>query len=221
MSSRAAYTVYALTLGFLGCFLVWPVWQILQGGLGDTSGFSLVYLGEVFRNPIYREGLLNALALACCTTLGCLLLAVPLAWLYDRYDFPGRPLLGGLILLPMVLPPFVGAIGMRQILGQEGALNALLRQVGWLAPEATIDWLGQGQFWGVVLVCVLSLYPILYLNALAALGSIDPAFDEAAQNLGARGWRRFWRVTLPLMRPGLLPGARWFSSGRSPSSGCR
>jgi iron(III) transport system permease protein len=52
----------------------------------------------------------------------------------------------------------------------------------------------------------LSLYPIIYLNAVAALANIDPAMEEAAQNLGCTGLRRFWKITLPLIRPGLFAG---------------
>ncbi len=61
-----------------------------------------------------------------------------------------------------------------------GALNALLRDLGLLGPNGAIDWLGQGQFWGVVLMEALHLYPILYLNALAALSNLDPTMEEAA-----------------------------------------
>lgn len=165
------------------------------------------YFVEVFRNPIYLEGLRNSFGIAVFSTLGAMLIAVPLAFIADRYEFPGRKLLMGLILLPIMLPPFVGAIGVRQILGQYGALNAFLQKFGILSPEQTIDWLGQGQFWGVVIVTALSLYPILYLNAVASLANIDPAMEEAAENLGCRGWKRFFKITLPLMRPGLFAGA--------------
>ena len=99
------------------------------------------------------------------TTTLVFLIAVPLAVLAERYDFPGKGLFSALVLVPMILPPFVGAIGMRIILGQWGALNALLRSIGLLGAGQAIDWLGEGQFWGVVLMEALHLYPILYLNA--------------------------------------------------------
>ena len=74
-------------------------------------------------------------------------------------------------------------------------------------PGETIDWLGQSRFWGVVALNGLSLYPILYLNAVASLANIDPAMEEAAENLGCRGWKRFFTITLPLMRPGVFAGS--------------
>ena len=73
--------------------------------------------------------------------------------------------LTGLLLVPMILPPFVGAIGFQQILGQYGALNVLLG----LGP---VDWMGRGRFFGVALLQALALYPILYLNASAALANV-------------------------------------------------
>jgi len=59
----------------------------------------------------------------------------------------------------------------------------------------------------------LALYPIIYLNAAAALANVDPAMEEAAQNLGCTGLRRFWKITLPLISSGFLPAARSSSSG--------
>jgi iron(III) transport system permease protein len=99
----------------------------------------------------------------------------------------------------MVLPPFVGAIGVMQMLGPYGALNALL-------GCGPVDWLGRSRMAGVVLLQALAFYPIVYLNVSAALANIDPALDEAAQNLGAGAWTRFRRVTLPLVMPGLFAG---------------
>lgn len=202
-----ARTVVAITAVFFGVFFVWPVVEILRGGFVDANGaFTLAYLTALVRDPLYAEGLANALLLAGAATVFSLLIAVPLAWLADRFEFPGKPLLGALVLVPLILPPFVGAIGIRQIFGQYGAFNALLHAVHLLAPGATIDWFAAHRFWGIVLVQAFSLYPILYLNVAAALANVDPAMEEAAQNLGCTGLRRFRRITLPLIRPGLFAG---------------
>ncbi len=206
MPKPFAIALYAFMAAFFGAFLVWPMWQVIQGGFYDPDGFTLAYILEVFRNPIYLEGLLNAFGVAIFTTLFALLIALPLAFMTDRYEFPLKKLFSGAVLLPIMLPPFVGAIGVKQIFGQFGAFNAFLQSVGMLGPEQAIDWIGRGQFWGVVLVSAFSLYPILYLNAVASLANIDPAMEEAAENLGCRGLKRFFRITLPLMRPGLFAG---------------
>jgi iron(III) transport system permease protein len=207
MSQGFARLVFAFTALFFGAFFLWPVLQILRGGFVDADGrFTLAYLGAILADPHHVGALGNSLLLAATTTCLALGLALPLAWVSDRFLFPGKALLGALILVPMILPPFVGAIGIKQIFGQYGALNSLLQVVGWLEPGATIDWFARHQFWGIAVVQALSLYPIIYLNAVAALANVDPAMEEAAQNLGCTGFRRFRRITLPLIRPGLFAG---------------
>ncbi len=207
MSKSASRLVLWVTLLFLTVFLLWPVLESVMGAFVDPAGrISIAYLSEVFRNPIYIEGLLNAVLMGIGSTAIALVLALPLAWVGDRYEFPLKGLLTGLALAPMVLPPFVGAIGMMAVFGQMGAVNALLHSVGLLAAGQTIDWLGRGRFAGILLLNGLHLYPILYLNAAAALANIDPALEEAAENLGCTGWRKFRRITLPLMMPGIFAG---------------
>jgi len=199
MRRRTAWTVFLVTLAILGVLFLWPMGRVIRGGFFVEGRFTLAYLKGVFQNPIYAEGLVNSLKLGAGTTALALLIALPLAWLSNRYDFAGKRFLSGLLLVPMILPPFVGAIGFQQILGQYGALNALLG----LGP---IDWLGRGRYFGVIILQGLSLYPILYLNISAALANVDPAMEEAAENMGCAGFRKFRRITLPLIMPGLFAG---------------
>lgn len=207
MSRLPALLVYLTMAVFFGCFFAYPIWMTVRLAFETPEhGFTLDFVTEVFLNPLYREGLLNSFTIALWTTLGCLVLSVPLALLFVRYDFPGKMLLNSLVLTPMVLPPFVGAIGIKAILGQAGALNAALMNLGLMSREHPVDWLGEGQMTGIILMEVLHLYPILYLNVAAALANLDPALEEAAANLGCPPWRRFWRVTLPLIMPGMFAG---------------
>lgn len=208
MSVRFAVFVFFITGCFFAAFFLWPIWQVVQGGFFDGQGnFTTSYFQGVFQNRIYVEGLINAFGMGLFSTLLALFIAVPLALMADRYVFPGKKALSAMILLPIMLPPFVGAIGVRQILGQYGVLNAALVHLGLMDPGETIDWLGANRFWGVVVLNGLSLYPILFLNAVASLANIDPAMEEAAENLGCRAWKRFFKITLPLMRPGLFAGS--------------
>jgi iron(III) transport system permease protein len=85
-------------------------------------------------------------------------------------------------------------------------VNSLIIALGLRPHGWAFDWFAANQFWGVAIVEALSLYPIIYLNAVAALANIDPAMEEAAQNLGCTGLRRFRRITLPLIHPGLFAG---------------
>ncbi len=207
MNRKLSLTVFALVAGFFACFFLAPIWSTMVAAFrGADGGFTFEFVREVFRNELYREGLVNAFWIAVWTTLGCLLLSLPLAVLHVRFHFPGKLLLNSLVLTPLVLPPFVGAIGVRAMLGQAGALNSLLIHLGLMDPAHPADWLGEGQMFGIVIMEVLHLYPILYLNAAAALANIDPALEEAASNLGCPPGRRFRRVTLPLIMPGVFAG---------------
>jgi iron(III) transport system permease protein len=207
MSQSFARTIFAVTAAFFAAFFLWPILQILKGGFIDADGdLTFAYLTALLADPTYLTALRNSFLLACATTTLALLLALPLAFVSDRFLYPGKSLLGSLILIPMILPPFVGAIGIKQIFGQYGAFNSLLIALN-LRPDGwAFDWFAVSQFWGVAVVQALSLYPIIYLNAVAALANIDPAMEEAAQNLGCTGFRRFFKITLPLINPGLFAG---------------
>jgi iron(III) transport system permease protein len=203
-----ARTVFFGTLIFFASFFLWPLWVTLETAVLDPKGqITWAYLKEVFINPLYREGLLNSLLIAVWTTFGCISLAMPLALLYVGYRFPGREAFHALALSPLMLPPFVGALGVQMILGRHGSLNSLLDAFGLIATEAPPDWLGQGRMLGVVVMNILHLYPILYINLSNTLSKLDPALDEVASSLGAGPLRRFLRITLPLTLPGLFAGA--------------
>lgn len=206
MKNLGAYVTSLATVAVFAAFFLWPLARILAGGFVYDGRFTLGFLFEVFRNPVTVEGLRNSLAMAMATTAIVMVMTMPLVLLAARYDFPGKTLLTGLVLAPMVLPPFVGAIGLRQFLGQYGVFNALLVKAGLMTWADPVDWLAMGRFWAVAVTEALHLYPIFYLNAMAAVSNVDPGMEEAASNLGAFGWHKFRRVTLPLILPGLFAG---------------
>ncbi|MFM7606249.1 MAG: ABC transporter permease [Prosthecobacter sp.] len=209
MSRKLSFAVFWTMAFFFGCFFVYPIWSVLREAFiapGKEGGFTFDYVAEVFINALYREGLLNSFQIAIWSTLLSLVIALPLAALHVRYAFVGRGLLNSMVLLPMVLPPFVGAIGVKAMLGQAGALNAFFISLGLMDAADPVNWLGAGRMLGVVIMEALHLYPIIYLNTVAAIANLDPALEEAAANLGCMGWRRFQRVTLPLIMPGVFAG---------------
>lgn len=191
------YLLLGLTGIFWLAFLLGPLYSVVSVGLDARL------LLEILRNDIYAGGLLNSLLIALVTTALVFLIALPAALLYNRYDFPLKKYCGICMLVPMILPPFVGALGFQQILGHYGIVNTLLARMN--LPQ--FDFLGgDGRFWSVCVIEALHLYPILYLNLIAALGNIDPALHDAARNLGASWKTRLFRITLPLLRPGLFAG---------------
>ena len=137
---------------------------------------------------------------------------MPLAIFTGRYAFTGKKWLTGFILVPMIMPPFVGAIGMRQILARNGTVDLLVVKVlsfFHLVQPGTmgvVDIMSAGLI-GVIILETLHLYPIMYLNVAAALANVDPALEESARNMGASSWRLFRTVTMPLTMPGFFAGA--------------
>ena len=189
---------------FFGVFMIYPLGYVFSNAFFTAEGFSLSFFRLMLSSPNYLAILANSVNLGLAVTFFTTLLSLPLALLLVRYRFPGKGVLNGLILLPMVLPPFVGAIGMRQLLARFGSINLLLLQMGVI--DQPIDWLGSG-FWGVVILEVLHLYPIMYLNVAAALANVDPSLEEAARNMGANSFKLFRTITFPLMLPGYFAGA--------------
>jgi iron(III) transport system permease protein len=197
----------SLLLLFFGAFLFYPASFMLKGAFFAGGKFSLQYFSLLFESPLQRQSIFNSFAIAFLTTALTTLLALPLAHWMTRFDFRGKTLLGSLLLVPMIMPPFVGAIGLSQLLARFGSVNLFLMDLGILSPDKPIDWLGQGGFWGIVILQVMNLYPIMFLNVSAAMANVDPSLRESAQNLGASGWRLFRTITLPLILPGYFAGA--------------
>ncbi len=202
---RVDFLIFAGLLCFLAIFLLLPIWYSVRGALYDQKGWTLSYLWDVLRDDQMRAGLRNALTIGALTTIGASLIAFPMALVSARCAFAGKGFLNGLLLAPLILPPFVGAIGLQAIIGRTGSLNTLL--LDWSIIDTPIDFLLNGGFFCIVAVQSLALYPILYLNILASLSNIDPGLDEAARNVGATPWQRFVRITLPMVRPGFFAGA--------------
>jgi iron(III) transport system permease protein len=202
---RGALLLYAFTVAIFVLFFLWPMVESVRGAFVDPSGhFTFAYLVGIFQNPVYVLGFRNSLLVAVGSTFLAALAGVPLALLFQRYEFPGRRWLSVLIPLPLFVPPFVGAMGVQRLLGPTGALNAGLARLGLSDPAAPLDWLREGRFFAVIALTALHLYPILYFNLSAALSNQNPELERAAETLGARGVRKLWRITLPLTAPSLF-----------------
>jgi iron(III) transport system permease protein len=188
---------------FFLAFLFYPLGYVFQGAFSSQGRVSLVFFRILVQNPVLRESVINSLNLAGIVTLLCFVISLPLAFSLFRYRFSGRGFLQSLLILPMIMPPFVGAIGMRHLFARFGSVNLILMRLGLISEPW--DWFGQG-FLGVVILEVLHLYPIMVLNLMAALSHLDPSLEDTAASLGASPGRVFRTVTLPLLKPGAFAG---------------
>src|SRR5882724_11396587 len=207
MSARPRVLLWVgvgLIWAFLILFLVYPLARVFYDAVTNEAGqFTVANFREFFTDHFYRRSLWNSLVLGVVTVLTSSILGITIAFLLVRFDFWGRNFFSYLTMIPIISPPLVGVLGFTFILGRAGTVNVLLMDAfDMLKPVNFLYGIH-----GVVLVETLHLFPMITLNVVDALGKIDPSLEEAAESVGARGWRRFWSVTLPLTTPGYMAGA--------------
>ena len=191
-----------LVLAFLLLFFVLPVARVFVSAFIDGDGsFTLGHFSAFFGQGLMREAFFNSLYVAGMSAVFASLIAVPLAYFTVRFEFRGALLIQTLGVLPLIMPPFVGAVALQLIFGRSGSVNLLLQEhFGFTLP--LMDGLN-----GVIFVESIHYFPFILLNLTVALRNIDGAMEEAAMNLGCTGWRLFRRVIFPLAAPGFVAGA--------------
>jgi len=193
-----------LIWAFLILFLVYPLARVFYDAVTNEAGqFTVANFREFFTDHFYRRSLWNSLVLGVVTVITSSVLGIAIAFLLVRFDFWGRSFFSYLTMIPIISPPLVGVLGFTFILGRAGTVNVLLMDAFDMVKPVNFLY----GIHGVVLVETLHLFPMITLNVVDALGKIDPSLEEAAESVGARGWRRFWTVTLPLTTPGYMAGA--------------
>ena len=191
-----------LVLVFLLLFFALPVARVfITAFLDGDNSFTLGHFSAFFSQDLMRESFMNSLYVAVMSAIFAALIAVPLAYFTVRFDFRGGLLIQTLGVLPLIMPPFVGAVALQLIFGRSGTLNLLLNDAfGFTLP--IMEGLN-----GVIFVEAIHYFPFILMNLTVALRNIDGAMEEAAMNLGCKGWRLFWRVIFPLGLPGFVAGA--------------
>jgi iron(III) transport system permease protein len=187
---------------FLLVFLVLPVARVFYAAFVEADGSLTVgHFAAFFGQGLMREAFFNSLFVALMSALFAALIAVPLAYFTVRFRFRGAIIIQTLGVLPLIMPPFVGAVALQLIFGRSGTVNLLLNDAfGFTLP------IMEG-LTGLIFVEAIHYFPFILMNLTVALRNIDGAMEEAALNLGCRGWRLFWRVIFPLALPGFVAGA--------------
>jgi iron(III) transport system permease protein len=206
LSNLIGYGTVAVTIAMIGLFLLLPMSKVMIKAFYNGETFTLDYFRLLFDNHLMVEAITNSIWVALATTVACTVVALPLSIIGSKTDFFGKSFLMGLLLVPMVMPPFVGAIGFQRFFARYGSINLFLINGKFI--DTPIDWLAeQNKFWAVVILGVMHLYPIMYLNLTAALANVDPSLEEMATTLGVKKWRQFLDIVWPLARPGYFAGA--------------
>ncbi len=203
---RAPLSVFGFGLiwTFLLLFVLFPLTRIFYDAVTNEAGqFTLRNFQDFFTDSFYLRAFWRSMALGLTAVVTTSVIGIAVAFLIVRYDFPYRTLFSYLTMTPMILPPLVGVLGFVFILGRAGTVNILL--MDWFGMEQPINFM-YGMH-GILLVETVHLFPMMTLSILDALAKVDPTLEEAAQGMGANGWKRFWTITLPLTTPGYVSGA--------------
>lgn len=198
---RQQFAVYLLLMLLLFVFILYPILQVVYVAFTQDSSLTSAHFLNFFERDLFREALWNSLFAGLMAVVLGSAIGLPLAFFTVKYEFPGKALIRTLGVLPLVIPPFVGAIAMQLVLGRSGVINLLLlRWFGLTVPFM------EG-LTGVIIVQALHYFPFILLNTSSSLANVDPSLEEMAQNMGTHGLRLFRKITLPLMMPGYIAGA--------------
>ena len=188
---------------FLALFLVIPVGTVIYVAFTEkgSGAFTLVNFYDFARTDLFITSFWNSMYVATMTVVLASMFALPLAYLTTRFEFRGSGVVQILGFIPVIMPPFAGAVAMQLIFGRNGTVNLLLD-----------DWFGfkipfMEGLNGVIFAQAVHYFPFILINLSAALRNIDRSMEEAAQNLGCQGFRLFRRIVFPLAMPGYIAGA--------------
>jgi len=196
----ALFFILALVI-FYG--VIYPNFSVLTGSLQQGGAWSFGNYAAALAQRSIIEATWTSICVSLLTVMLCALVGVPLAFLFERYDFPARRVFGALAALPLVLPPLVGTIAFIFLCGESGILARLVQRLFQLrsAPWQLRGWTA------LLLFHTYTMYPFFYVLTGAGLRRIDAGLQEAARSLGASSRAVLWRVVLPQLTPSLIAAA--------------
>ncbi|MFT3889823.1 MAG: iron ABC transporter permease [Arachnia sp.] len=197
-----SWTTLVAFLSF-GLFLVYPLAMLIISGFQDpaTGQWTLANFQKFFGRNYYRTALVNSLWVTFVVTILTVIVAVPMAYFVTSFKVRWQRTIDILIIISLLSPPFIGAYAWILLFGRSGIVTEFLSNVFGIEVPSIYG------FWGIAIVFVLKLFPYLYLYAAGALRKMDASIGEAAESLGATGFRKATRVILPVVVPTILAGS--------------
>jgi thiamine transport system permease protein len=176
---------------FIGIFFLLPVVTILAKGLAPDGAFDIGAIGDVLTRPFVLDTIWFTLWQAAGSTALTVVLALPVAFVFARYEFRGKRLLNAAVLIPFVLPTVVVGAAFLSLLGPRGPLGLHL----------------DDSIWAIFLAHVFYNFAVVLRIVGGAWAQLDTRLEEQARVLGATRWRAFRHVTLPLLRGSIASAA--------------
>jgi molybdate transport system permease protein len=190
-ADRARPPIAFVVLAGLGAALVvLPLLGLILRATWSSAGTGLTSERTLQAVRLSLEVSVSAAAIA-------LVLGFPLAWILARTSFPGRRLLRALVILPLVMPPVVGGVGLLTAFGRRGLIGTPLHALGVTLPFSTA---------GAVLAATFVSFPLMVIAAEAGLNSLDPRIEGAAEVMGASRTYAIRHVTIPILLPQIAAG---------------
>ncbi len=183
-------------------YVLYPSIETLIESFKKNGAFSLQNYVDFFGSKAASnlEALWNSVYISLLSVFFSALIGIPLAYIFNRYDFPGRQFFSNIAIMPIVLPSLVGVMAFMFLYGEAGLVPNALKDLFHLSEVP----FSIGGISGILLVHAYTMYPYFYMTTSSALNNIDPSLEEAAYNLGSSRLSVFWKVTFPLLTPGLV-----------------
>ncbi|MDM7320399.1 MAG: iron ABC transporter permease [Fervidobacterium sp.] len=195
LKEPALLTTIFVVFALLVIFIIFPLYKIFQISLTDSNGnFTLEVYKNALQNNYFRRGFVNSLLVAFLTALLGTAVGYLFAYTINRTDIPFKSFFRTIAIMPVIFPPFVGALSLIMLFGANGLITSKL--------------LGFSNIYiyglpGLMLAQVLCFFPVAFITLDGVLSTISPTLEDAAFNLGASRWQVFYKVVLPLSVPGI------------------
>ena len=189
--------------GLLLWLVLYPNLFVLAQSFVRETELTLVNYSEFFSSSSRMEALTNSLLISLGSVLLSAAIGIPLAFIFHRFDFPGRRVFSALASLPVLLPPLVGVIAFLFLYGESGILTRTIQKLLYLQePPFSLRGIP-----AILWVHAYTMYVYFYLFVSAAFARMDESLREASHSLGASGVRTFFWVTLPVLTPAIVGAA--------------
>lgn len=198
---RTAMLLIPISLVLIG-YVLYPSIETIIESFKSQDAFSFKNYEDFFGSKASAnlEALWNSVWISILSVFFSALIGVPLAFIFNRYDFPGRKFFSSVAVMPIVLPSLVGVMAFMFLYGEAGLVPNAIKDLFNLSEVP----FSIGGVSGILIVHAYTMYPYFYMTTSSALRNLDPSLEEAAFNLGSNRFKVFWKVTFPLLTPGLV-----------------
>lgn len=187
--------IIVLIFAALAIFIVYPLFRVFSVSMTNKEGgFDLSAYSHAFSNRYMRQGFFNSLLVAGLTAIFGMLVGYLFAYTLNRTNIPLKGFFRTVAVLPIVFPPFIGALSIIMLFGFNGIITAGIFGIRNFPVYG---------LWGLMMAQVVCFFPVAFITLDGVIGTISPTLEDAAFNLGANRWQAFRKVILPMSVPGI------------------